>query len=206
MTAAEYSERSGQRPVLERTGLHGWRASFCCFALNALGTERLYNFTRVGHHAGGVVGLSSDQAEELTGTFWSCRPWKKIVLSAIVDYSADVPDSCGPRIHRCSISRWPRSCRPNSLSSLIETESSFRRHAVSEAGAIGYTQIKPSTARWLDPGGKRCRPVRPRDEPAPWIHVPPRVLLEEYDQDMRLALLAYNRGPGRVRAPARQRR
>ena len=38
---------------------------------------------------------------------------------------------------------------------LVRTESSFRRTAVSHAGAVGYTQLLPSTARWLVPGTSR---------------------------------------------------
>jgi soluble lytic murein transglycosylase-like protein len=80
---------------------------------------------------------------------------------------------------------------------LVRVESGFRRTAVSSAGAIGYTQIRPSTARWLDPT------VRTKDlfDPATNLHLGFRYfryLLEEYNGDTRLALLAYNRGPRRV--------
>jgi hypothetical protein len=38
---------------------------------------------------------------------------------------------------------------------LVRVESSFKRTAVSYAGAVGYTQVLPSTARWLVPGTTR---------------------------------------------------
>jgi soluble lytic murein transglycosylase-like protein len=80
---------------------------------------------------------------------------------------------------------------------LVRVESGFRRTAVSSAGAIGYTQVRPSTARWLDPT------VETRDLFDPEINLHLgfryfRYLLDEYNGDTRLALLAYNRGPGRV--------
>lgn len=87
--------------------------------------------------------------------------------------------------------------RPELAFRMVETESSFRRRAVSRMGAVGYTQIKPSTAMWLDPS------VSYDDLFATETNL--RLgfryfsqLLERYEGDERLALLAYNRGPGRV--------
>ncbi|MGD2218055.1 MAG: lytic transglycosylase domain-containing protein [Gemmatimonadales bacterium] len=86
---------------------------------------------------------------------------------------------------------------PELAFNLVRVESGFRRTAVSSAGAIGYTQVRPSTARWLDPT------VETRDLFDPEINLHLgfryfRYLLDEYNGDTRLALLAYNRGPGRV--------
>lgn len=80
---------------------------------------------------------------------------------------------------------------------LVQVESSFRRLAVSEAGAVGYTQIKPSTAFWLDPSLSQEQLFETETN----LRLGFRylsLLIEENDQDMRLALLAYNRGPARV--------
>lgn len=80
---------------------------------------------------------------------------------------------------------------------LVRVESSFRRDAVSTAGAIGYTQVLPSTARWLDPTVKRTDLFDPETN----LHIGfryLRYLLDEYRGDVRLALLAYNRGPTTV--------
>jgi soluble lytic murein transglycosylase-like protein len=86
---------------------------------------------------------------------------------------------------------------PELAFNLVRVESGFRRTAVSSVGAIGYTQVRPSTARWLDPT------VETRDLFDPEINLHLgfryfRYLLDEYNGDTRLALLAYNRGPGRV--------
>lgn len=86
---------------------------------------------------------------------------------------------------------------PDLAFNLVRVESAFRRTAVSPVGAVGLTQVRPSTARWLDPT------VTMKDlfEPAVNLHLGFRYfryLLDEYNGDTRLALLAYNRGPGRV--------
>lgn len=82
---------------------------------------------------------------------------------------------------------------------LVEAESSFRRMAVSEAGAVGYTQIKPSTASWLDPTVTPDRLFEARTN----LRLGFRylsLLLEEHGGDFRMALLAYNQGPNRVKS------
>lgn len=86
---------------------------------------------------------------------------------------------------------------PGLAFNLVRVESGFKRTAVSSAGAIGYAQVRPSTAKWLDPT------VETKDlfDAETNLHLGFRYLnylLEEYNGDTRLALLAYNRGPGRV--------
>jgi hypothetical protein len=86
---------------------------------------------------------------------------------------------------------------PDLAFNLVRVESGFRRSAVSTAGAIGYTQIRPTTAQWLDPSVQ----TKHLFETATNLHLGFRYfryLLDEYNGDTRLALLAYNRGPGRV--------
>lgn len=80
---------------------------------------------------------------------------------------------------------------------LVKVESSFRRTAVSTAGAVGYTQVLPSTARWLRPGTTRTALFDSRTNLGIGFAYL-RYLLEYYDGDVRLALTAYNRGPGTV--------
>lgn len=84
--------------------------------------------------------------------------------------------------------------RPGLLRALIKTESNFNPSTVSAAGAMGLTQLMPGTARGLgvtDPfdaeqnifGGARYL----------------RQQLDAFHGDERLALAAYNAGPGAVR-------
>jgi soluble lytic murein transglycosylase-like protein len=81
--------------------------------------------------------------------------------------------------------------------SLVRVESGFTRRAVSSAGAVGYTQVMPSTAHWLQRGLTRDD-LFTRDINLRLGFRYLRMMLEQYDGDLHLALLAYNRGPGRV--------
>ncbi|HEX2092377.1 MAG TPA: lytic transglycosylase domain-containing protein, partial [Longimicrobiaceae bacterium] len=86
---------------------------------------------------------------------------------------------------------------PDVAFGLVRTESEFKSHATSRVGALGLTQLMPSTARWLRPG------TQPSDLRNPELNLRIgfrylRDLIDKYDGDQRLALLAYNRGPGTV--------
>ena len=80
---------------------------------------------------------------------------------------------------------------------LVRAESSFRGSVVSPAGAVGYTQLLPSTARWLVPGTSR-RDLFDADTNLRVGFKYLRTLLDKYEGDVKLALTAYNRGPGTV--------
>jgi transglycosylase-like protein with SLT domain len=76
---------------------------------------------------------------------------------------------------------------------LVRLESEFNAHAVSKAGAIGLTQLLPSTARLFDHGVTRDS-LYDRDTNLRigfhYLHT----LLDQFHGNVRLALLAYNRG------------
>lgn len=80
---------------------------------------------------------------------------------------------------------------------LVRVESGFSRRAVSPVGALGYTQLMPATARLLQPGITREQ-IFDRDTNLRLGFRFYRSLLNYYKGNERLALLAYNRGPGTV--------
>jgi soluble lytic murein transglycosylase-like protein len=82
---------------------------------------------------------------------------------------------------------------------LVATESEFNRHAVSPVGAVGLTQLMPSTARYFRPDLER-EALFDRDTNLRLGFRFLRTLIDKYHGDVTLALLAYNRGPDRVDA------
>lgn len=80
---------------------------------------------------------------------------------------------------------------------LVHLESSFKNSATSHVGAIGLTQLMPKTAEWLQPG-VTMKDLRNQDTNLRIGFKYLNQLMEKYDGDRRLALLAYNRGPGTV--------
>ena len=80
---------------------------------------------------------------------------------------------------------------------LVRTESEFNARAVSPVGALGYTQLMPSTARKLQPGISRAQMFERETNLRLGFRFL-RYLMRRYDGDVKLALLAYNRGPERV--------
>ncbi|HEX5870196.1 MAG TPA: lytic transglycosylase domain-containing protein [Longimicrobium sp.] len=81
---------------------------------------------------------------------------------------------------------------------LVRAESNFNPRARSHAGALGLTQLMPYTARWLDRGMTTPeRIMQPEANLAAGFRYLRR-LIDKYDGDLRLALLAYNRGEGAV--------
>lgn len=81
---------------------------------------------------------------------------------------------------------------------LVQVESNFKRGAKSGAAAIGYTQVRLPTARFYQAGITE-RQLYERDTNLRIGFRFLRDLLRHFDGDLRLALLAYNRGPQRVK-------
>lgn len=115
-------------------------------------------------------------------------------LNALFAQHYHIPLDLAQRIHGAAVEA---GIDPVLAFGLVRVESSFTRTAVSWAGAIGYTQVMPATARWMDPRIGRGDLFRADVnlklgfEYLSW-------LLEYYEGDVRLALTAYNRGPGTV--------
>lgn len=80
---------------------------------------------------------------------------------------------------------------------LVKTESTFNPRAVSHVGARGLTQVMPRTARWLRPGTS-AEDLFERKLNLDLGFSYLKDLIDKYKGNERLALLAYNRGPGTV--------
>lgn len=80
---------------------------------------------------------------------------------------------------------------------LVRVESNFNPRARSYAGAMGLTQLMPGTARSIDRSMRGARLVDPDANLRVGFRYL-RTLLRHYDGDVRLALLAYNRGENSV--------
>lgn len=80
---------------------------------------------------------------------------------------------------------------------LVKAESGFDANAVSSAGAVGLAQLMPSTARALVPG-ITTRQLFHRETNLRVGFRLLRQLIDRYDGDLRLALVAYNGGHGKV--------
>jgi soluble lytic murein transglycosylase-like protein len=94
---------------------------------------------------------------------------------------------------------------PDVAFGLVRAESSFRPRVVSSAGAVGLTQVLPSTGRWIVPGTTRRDLMDPETNLRVGFRYL-RYLIDKYDGDEALALTAYNRGPGTVDRHLRQGR
>jgi soluble lytic murein transglycosylase-like protein len=77
---------------------------------------------------------------------------------------------------------------------LVKLESDFNPHATSPVGAVGLTQVMPSTAKFYVKGITREKLYDPSTNLRVGFRYL-RGLVDEYHGNMKLALLVYNRGP-----------
>jgi soluble lytic murein transglycosylase-like protein len=182
----------GKRSLLSgRLGILGLSLSAVLFGISIARIEH----QRSAQVAAEYLEAQETEAQRLAGEL-ALERLTSYRLQAVHDYSTKhrIPAGLAASIYDVSLAE---GLDPELAFRLVEAESAFRRLAVSSAGAVGYTQIKPSTAYWLDP------PITPDQlfETETNLRLGFRylgMLLEEHGQDTRLALLAYNRGPGRV--------
>lgn len=183
--------RTRRRMLAGRVGIIG---------LAALAVVLGANLAGVGHQrstrlATEDLEIQRSESHRLAGEL-ALQRLTNFRLEAIHDHSTRyrIPAGLAAKIYDVALAE---GLEPDLAFRLVEVESSFRRTAVSEAGAVGYTQIKPSTAYWLDPTVGRAQLFETETNLRLGFRYL-RVMLDEHDQDMRMALLAYNRGPARV--------
>lgn len=87
---------------------------------------------------------------------------------------------------------------------LVYVESRFHARARGPAGALGLTQLMPSTARWMDPSLRTPAQIMDPDKNLRVGFRYLRHMIEHFGGDVRLGLLAYNRGPVAVRKALRR--
>ena len=117
-------------------------------------------------------------------------------LTAVERYSSlyDVPADLAGAIYDIAVSE---GIHPSLGFQLGKVESGFKPGARSSRGAIGYTQLRIKTARGYDPGLTE-RDLADRDTNLRIGFRFLKDLLGRFDEDLHMALVAYNRGPSRV--------
>lgn len=118
-------------------------------------------------------------------------------LRRTVNYSARyaIPADMAARIEEIARSE---DIEPDLAFGLVRAESEFNHRARSSVGAMGLTQLMPSTAKYFRVNGTTRHNLYDRDTN---LHIGfryLRTLIDKYDGNVHLALLAYNRGPDRV--------
>lgn len=149
--------------------------------------------TRDANRARPTWSLSiANEAIERATVFWVVRHH---LPRADHDWCASLSEA----IHEESVAA---RLDPLMVAAIIARESSFRTRAVSSAGAVGLMQLRPFVAREL------AARASVDWEGTPTLHEPQvnvrlgsryfRELLDRFDGDAQLALVAYHRGPARL--------
>jgi soluble lytic murein transglycosylase-like protein len=151
------------------------------------------------------AGADSSAAEVVSVTGeWDdavARAWRQKMVErererAKEEFAAEfsIPSDLAEKIY---VAAKNHAIEPEVAFGLVRAESSFRRTVVSHAGAVGYTQLLPSTARWIAPGTTRASLFNPETNLDVGFRYL-RYLKDKYEGNVDLALTAYNRGQGRV--------
>jgi len=110
-----------------------------------------------------------------------------------------------PLRHGEVIARWAATYRldPHLVAAVIRSESRFRTNAISHAGAIGLMQITPPTGQWI---AEQLNVTGFTEDTLfdPELNVQfgtwyLRHLLDQFNNNVEAALIAYNAGPSNLR-------
>lgn len=143
-----------------------------------------------------AAGIATGDTEEQVAAKIAAEHQGDLESSAIKEAMAryHIDEGLASDIYRIA---QEEGIEPKLAYGLVKTESSFKTSAVSHVGARGLTQVMPKTARWLIPGMKSSDLHDQKTN----LRLGFRYLnqmIDKYRGDVRLALLAYNRGPGTV--------
>ena len=194
-----YGERHGS--MLERLLVRGALLLVTAVVIGALAgwTERVRAADEVAPaHLGFVarrIGSLADQLESSRGEAALMR-LELDRARAIIENSAryQIPADLAGDIYDIALAE---GVDPVLGFQLVKIESGFRSSARSSMDALGYTQIQLATARFYDPRVTEKQLF----ERGTNLRLGFRFLkdlLVKFDHDTHLALLAYNRGPGKV--------
>lgn len=207
---AEVPGRDGIRALLRRPGVQA--------LLVAAAVGQAVAVQQGALSSGGGVGVATRVARPVMdmavgapadtsyiSSAWAARALERRSREIAEGYRSKgypVTENLAALIHSAAVEN---GIEPEVAFGLIRAESSFRTTATSPVGAVGLTQLMPKTARWLSP---ETSTAELRD-PATNVRIGfgyLRQLIDKYEGDVDLALVAYNRGPGTVDRALRQGR
>lgn len=149
------------------------------------------------------IGTGSNilQSEERNRADIVASAWAELVTPTPVDDAVqaladefNVPVTMAEDIHAAAVTE---SIDPHMAFGLVRAESRFRPTIVSPVGAVGLTQVMPATAQWLVPGTSNSDLRDPETNLKVGFKYL-RSLINQFEGNEKLALTAYNRGPGTV--------
>jgi soluble lytic murein transglycosylase-like protein len=194
----EYGERQG---VLERLLLRGGLLLVTAVVIGALAgwTKRV---GAVDHVAAPDTKLVARELGSLEHQLQGMRGEMELVklqlerTNAIMANSAkyQIPADLAGAIYDIALSE---GIDPALGFRLVKVESGFKANARSTMNAFGYTQLQLPTARFYD-SDVTVSQLFERETNLRIGFRFLRDLLEQFDHDMQLALVAYNRGPAKV--------
>lgn len=188
--------REGVSALLRRPGVRVLLVVAAAGQVVAVQGERMQAAER-DRVAAALAPVVVAPAGESVGEAWTEAALKRQSEQLAARYRAEgypVTDRLASLIHSAAVEN---GIEPEVAFGLIRAESSFRTTATSPVGAIGLTQLMPKTAQWLSPETSRAELRDPETNIEIGFSYL-RQLIDKYEGDVDLALVAYNRGPGTV--------